>query len=128
MLSTATEAFYRHYFVGLFPKASAPKTDDPETLRRQALTRLRRAWGQDAELKESFKAEDGQVHFALRLKTAHRQWLTLLETEGTRLQTTRLAAYRQVLEQLSAGGYGTGNGVASAAFQQPQREASSSVV
>ncbi|MHB8988287.1 MAG: hypothetical protein ACYC6S_05835 [Desulfobulbia bacterium] len=99
----ATQGFFRHYFIGLYPKKSQTTSINPATLRLRALGKLRKHWGLGTELKESFVAQDEDCVFSLRLKAPGYSWQTLVTVTGARLKTTRIEAYTRLLDQVVQG-------------------------
>ena len=104
LFEAATNTFFYHHYLGLYPKTSQSKNIPVEQLRQRALIQLRKKWGLNAELKESF-VTDGkdQVEFSLRVRSQTGVWQTLLTEQGTRLKPTRSTAYHRLLHDLANG-------------------------
>jgi len=99
----ATTGFYRHYFLGMFPKKPAEKADDLATLKQQLKKQILRHFGADATFKESFVVNDHQVHFTLKLKRQQMSWVDAWQETGERLKPTRMLAYKNLLHALEQG-------------------------
>lgn len=102
-LEHATTHLYRHYFFGLFPKKPSEKADDLASIKKRVTSLLKKQWGIDAALKESFSVNSECVDFALKLKTQGQSWITLYQEQGARLKPTRLSAYKYLLQRLQDG-------------------------
>lgn len=108
LIAWAVDAYFWHCWKSRFPDAAigdAPKEKkDPEILREQLIRALRKHYQETVELKESFQQTPELVHFALLAKRVSTgQWEELIQLDRPRLKTARLAAYTQVLKQISMG-------------------------
>lgn len=103
LIQIATQGFLRHYFIGLYPKTSQAKPQNPASLRLRVLGKLRKHWGLGAELKESFVTDNDTCVFSIRLKSPGYSWQELTTVTGTRLQPTRIEAYTLLLDEVGQG-------------------------
>lgn len=99
----ATKIFFKHYFIGLYPEKSRRKKENDLTLRRRAEGKLRKNWGLNMELKESFTTDGDGCVFSIRIKPCNGPWQTLNTCTGTRLKPTKIEAYTSLLKEISAG-------------------------
>lgn len=104
LLDIATKDFFRHHHLGLYPSQSS-RPENSDELRKKATKLVRKHWGIDALLKESFETNDTVVHFCLRVKTPQYGWQILLSEQGQRLKTTRLSAYQQLISKMETEDY-----------------------
>ena len=104
LLEIATDFFFRHGFLGLFPSQPVIRAhkQDAETLRTTALSKLRRRFRQPVELRERFQQHDEGVVFTLRFKL-HGRWYRLSEHMGKRVKPARIAAYKTLLKTIRDG-------------------------
>jgi hypothetical protein len=102
-LENATTDFFRHFFLGHFPKSPVEQKLDLNLLKQRVNRRVLRLWGPDAVIKESFTVSDTEVQFTIKLKTSGSSWLNLWHIIGTRLKPTRVACYTELLEALEDG-------------------------
>lgn len=104
LFELATARFFEFSFRGLFPHRSATEKTgtDLSALRQRAESKLRKAFNQPFEFKESFTAENDQVSFHLRIKLKNR-WHHLPSHQGSRLKPTRLAAYEALIQLATSG-------------------------
>lgn len=106
LLEIATDYFFRHAFLSMFPNKAPEKkvARSPEGLRASVIARLRKQLKRPFELKESFYQGDEQVEFSLRLKLDG-HWSCFPSHIGKRLKPTRLGAYEHLLEALESGSF-----------------------
>lgn len=106
LLPWAVEGYFWHVWRGRFPETSSstatPNTTQAEVLRERLIRALRKTHKEAVEVKESFREDAGQVHFALLVKRASvGRWEELIRVERPRLKTARLAAYDDAAAQLA---------------------------
>jgi hypothetical protein len=101
----ATKSLFKHYFIGLYPEKNIKKKENLLTLRRRLEGKLRRHWGLNMELKESFTTENDSCEFSIRIKPYEEPQQTLITHTGTRLKPTKIEAYNFLLKGISEGMY-----------------------
>ncbi len=101
LLARLTDQLFSHYIAGIYPaEAAAPGEQE---LKRAIRGHLARQWNLRPEIRESYRTEENGVVFTLIAKTAGFHPLELITLQGNRLKPTRLAACRQLHEQLEGG-------------------------
>lgn len=103
LIHIATHEVFLHFYIGLYPKANNDKARSHGNLRLQALVKLRKYWGLEAELKESFVTEDDKCVFSIRLKSPGYSWKTLTTVTAERLKPARLEAFTLLLDEVRNG-------------------------
>lgn len=101
--SQATEQLMRFFFLGLYPSKPQPVKESMEKIRNQLLREIKKRWGNDTELKESFRTDQQPNLFSLRIKAPGQTWLTLLTCQGESIKPLRQLTYKQLLSDIQSG-------------------------